>query len=326
MIPSIVHLFTCNRYVINSKYNHKNQKLVYYLKNATFKSVFKQFRKKFKQLRLQTTDTKLQKSYTELETAYNQLEDYKSILEKKVQHETKKRLQHEILMAEKTRLITMGEMMDAVAHQWIQPISLISMYVDTLKYEVREEKIDKKYFLKLLESIDKQKDFMESTLREFRNFLNPLNEEATFELNKVIKKSLKMLEDELTIKSIDISFAKKSDITLKGNAKEIQHVIINIINNAKDAFVMRKKPLGNIDIYTKEKSSKVFLFIEDNAGGIDELMLDKIFHPYVTTKKTLGGTGIGLYMSQLIMHKHNAKISVENYNDGARFILEFSKE
>ncbi|MBU0631426.1 HAMP domain-containing histidine kinase [bacterium] len=288
--------------------------------------MFKQFKKKFKQLNIETTDTNAKKSYKELESAYKALEDYKSILEKQVRQEIKKRLQHELLMSEKSRYVTMGEMMDAVAHQWIQPLTLISMYVDTLKYELREDKINKDYFAELLQSIDKQKEFMESTLNEFRNFLDPINEDSSFELNKIVKKSLNLIEDELELNSIDITFKKDDEIVLKGNPKEIQHVIINILNNAKDAFKMRGKSKGQIDISIKQKESKVSLIIEDNAGGIDQLMLEKIFQPYVSTKKAFGGSGIGLYMSQLIMHKHNAHIVAQNSEEGARFMLNFYKE
>ncbi|WP_345991707.1 HAMP domain-containing sensor histidine kinase [Sulfurimonas sp. HSL-1716] len=296
------------------------------MKNTAFKSVFKQFKKKFKRLDLKTDDTKLKKSYKELETAYNKLEDYKGVLEKKVQQEIKKRLEHELLMLEKTRFVTMGEMMDAVAHQWVQPITLISMYVDTLKYEIREDKINKDYFIELLESIDKQKDYMDSTLNEFRNFLNPLNEEVTFELNKTVKKSLNLLKEEFDLNGIELSFKKSDELFIKGNGKEIQHVIINILNNAKDAFKLRNISGCRINISVKQKDSTVSLLIDDNAGGIDELMLDKIFHPYVTTKKAFGGSGIGLYMSQLIMQKHNADISVQNHENGARFSLDFHKQ
>ena len=228
-------------------------------------------------------------------------------------------------MLEQTSFVAMGEMMDAVAHQWIQPLSLISMYTDTIKHEIKKDNFDIDFFTELLISIDQQKEFMKSTLDEFRNFLNPFNEDSTCELNKTVKKSLSLIEDEFLINQIEISFKRSEDIFIKGNPKEIQHVIINILNNAKDAFKERDVKNRQIHISAKTKGSKTMLFIDDNAGGIDELMIDRIFHPYVSTKKSSGGSGIGLYMSQLIMHKHNAQIGVENHNNGARFMLSFNK-
>ena len=294
------------------------------MKTSTFKSVYKQFKKKFNQLKIdKSSDSRLKESYKELKNAYNALEEYKTVLEKKVQKEIKKRLEHEILMLEKIRFITMGEMMDAVAHQWIQPLSLISMYTDDLKQNVKNDTIDKEHFLKSLDSIEKQNEHMESTLKEFRNFLSPVNDDDMFKLNKVVKSSLKLLEDELEFARIKVLFKKDEEVSIKGNGKELQHVIINILHNAKDAFTIREKEDRTIRISTKKKDSKVMLQIEDNAGGIDVLMLDKIFNPYVTTKKAFGGSGIGLYMSKLIMEKHHAQIRVHNSQDGAVFTLCF---
>ena len=288
--------------------------------------MYKQFKKKFKQLKIdKSSDSRLKESYKELKNAYNALEEYKTVLEKKVQKEIKKRLEHEILMLEKIRFITMGEMMDAVAHQWIQPLSLISMYTDDLKQNVKNDTIDKEHFLKSLDSIEKQNEHMESTLKEFRNFLNPVNDDDMFKLNKVVKSSLKLLEDELEFARIKVLFKKDEEVSIKGNGKELQHVIINILNNAKDAFTIREKEDRTIRISTKKKDSKVMLQIEDNAGGIDVLMLDKIFNPYVSTKKAFGGSGIGLYMSRLIMEKHHAQIRVHNSQDGAVFTLCFER-
>lgn len=296
------------------------------MKTSTFKSVYKQFKKKFKQLKNDKNSySGLKGSYKELKSAYNALEEYKTVLEKNVQQEIKKRLEHEVLMLEKIRFVTMGEMMDAVAHQWIQPLSLISMYTDDLRQSIEEGIIDKNHFIKTLNSIEKQNEHMESTLKEFRNFLNPINDDNLFDLNKVVKSSLKLLEDELEFANIKVLFKKDKESSIKGNAKELQHVVINILHNAKDAFITRAKEDRVIRISTKQKDSKAMLQIEDNAGGIDILMLDKIFNPYVTTKKTFGSSGIGLYISKLIMEKHHADISVQNSKEGAKFTLCFNK-
>ena len=295
------------------------------MKKSPFKSVFKQFKKKFKKFNQPTDETASKKPYKELESAYKVLDEYKNELEKKVDAEIKKRLQQERVMMEQTRFVAMGEMMDAVAHQWIQPLTLISMYSDTIKHEIKKESFEVDFFVELLESIDKQKEFMESTLNDFRNFLNPVDEDLSFELNKTVKKTLNLIEDEFLINKIEISFKKSDEMLIKGNGKEIQHVIINILNNAKDAFKQREITNAQINISAKEKGSKILLFIDDNAGGINELLIEKIFNPYISTKKSGKGSGIGLYMSQLIMQKHNAQIDVENHKNGARFILTFYK-
>lgn len=279
------------------------------METVKLKIAFEKFKKKFKKLNLDSENKKLQKAYKELEKAYRQ--------------ESEQRAEYEQLIIDKTRFVAMGEMMDAVAHQWTQPLSLISIYLYNMKTNIQDSNIQNEELENDIKAIQRQAEFMESTLREFRNFLSPINFETTFELNKTIKKALSLVEDEFYHHDIEIEYNKSNNIYVHGNSKEVKHVLINILNNAKEAFKCNKIQNPKIKIYIKDDIAQQYLFIEDNGGGIDIHLLDKIFKPYVSTKKELESSGIGLYMCQLIMQKHNGKIEAQNFGDGARFILTF---
>ena len=296
------------------------------MKNITFQSALKEFKRKFKNFNIKADDTELKKSYKELETAYKKLNHYKNNLEIKVNEEIDKRVKNEKFILEKTRFISMGEMMDAIAHQWVQPLTLIAMYNEAIRHEIKNDTADLTYIFELLDSVKNQKEHLQTTLEDFRNFLNPLNEEQSFELSKIVKKSLSLIEDDLIMNHINITYDEMNEIFIKGNPKEIKHLIINIINNAKDVCKNSGIKDCHIKISVKIKETKVQLIIKDNAGGIDELMLEKIFLPYTTTKKESGGSGIGLYICKLIMQKHGGDIEVKNANGGAKFIITFHKK
>jgi len=273
----------------------------------------------------------LEKNKTELEEAHWKLDQYKNRLEKRVQEEMENVSEKEGMLKEQSRLAAMGEMVDAIAHQWKQPLNAISMAADM----IRSEEVDKdseNYSPKLAEAnemsdiIHHQIEHMTTTLSEFRSFFRPSKESAVFSLEGCIESVKVLLKDELIKNNIDIQQSQQKDISIDGFENEFKHLLLNLINNAKDAFNENNIKQRVIALGYNETQDHIILQVVDNAGGIPEHIIQDIFNPNITTKKDKEGTGIGLYMSSQIAQKHHGKLSVQNTKNGARFTLTIKKQ
>ncbi len=237
--------------------------------------------------------------------------------------EISKRLQNEKMLIQQSKMAAMGEMMDAVAHQWKQPLNALSMYADIIKNDYEDGLVDKVYVEQFRDDIQMQIDHMVNTLDEFRTFFRPSQEDENFQLLAVINSVLILTKDDLLKNRINVSIDQSDPIFIDGSANEFKHLILNIINNAKDAFTDNNIEKRKISIRLIKDDQGKRMEIEDNAGGIPDGIIDDIFKSNVTTKDEGKGTGIGLYMSTQIATKHNAVLSVKNQNDGACFTISF---
>ncbi len=237
--------------------------------------------------------------------------------------EISKRLQNEKMLIQQSKMAAMGEMMDAVAHQWKQPLNALSMYADIIKNDYEDGLVDKSYVEQFRDDIQMQIDHMVNTLDEFRTFFRPSQEDENFQLLAVINSVLILTKDDLLKHRINVSIDQRDPIFIDGSANEFKHLILNIINNAKDAFRDNHIEKRKISIRLIKDDQGKRMEIEDNAGGIPDEIIDDIFKSNVTTKDEDKGTGIGLYMSTQIATKHNAVLSVKNQNDGACFTITF---
>ena len=217
-------------------------------------------------------------------------------------------------------------MMDAVAHQWKQPLNALSMYTDLLESDFKDNLVDKEYIHNFSNDIQGQIEHMVSTLSEFRSFFRPNKEIEPFGLKRCIQGVLLLTKDEFLKNAITITIESDKEIIIKGIENEFKHLILNIINNAKDAFNEREIQQRNIHIRFTKNDATVILEIEDNAGGIPEGVIEHIFKPNVTTKEAGKGTGIGLYMSAQIAQKLGGKLTVRNSDSGACFKLSITQE
>jgi len=268
----------------------------------------------------------LKRSKTELEEAHWKLDQYKDRLEKRVQEEMENVSRKDNLLKEQSRLAAMGEMVDAIAHQWKQPLNAISMAADLIKSDPNDDFTFKASEVNEMSSIiHHQIDHMTTTLSEFRSFFRPTKKSSDFSLAKCIDSVKVLLKDELTKNQIEIQQREQDDIIINGYENEFKHLILNLINNAKDAFIENEIKKRVIAIGYNETDEYILLQVVDNAGGIPKEIIDDIFHPNVTTKGDKEGTGIGLYMSSQIAQKHHGKLSVQNTKDGARFTLTLRK-
>ncbi|MEA3498147.1 MAG: hybrid sensor histidine kinase/response regulator [Campylobacterota bacterium] len=249
-------------------------------------------------------------------------EDYKQNLEQKVIEEIQKREYQEKIFIQQSKLAAMGEMMDSVAHQWKQPLNIIAMRVDMLQYDFENNNIDKEYIDIFIQKFRLQLNHIVNTLDEFRTFFRPNKNNKEFYIHEIIDSTLLLTKDEFIKNNIEFIKDIQDEVSLFGNENDFKHLILNIINNAKDAFNQNNITNKTITINLSKDDKSIRLEIYDNAGGVPLDIIDDIFNANITTKEAIKGTGIGLYMSQQIANKHGGKLYVENIKDGAKFIFE----
>ena len=230
------------------------------------------------------------------------------------------RVKQQKILIQKSKMAAMGEMIGNIAHQWRQPLSQISGLFFDIESAYDYKELDKKYLTKTVDEANDLLEYMSKTIDDFRNFFNPDSKKENFVISDAISNAKKILNSSLIHHKIDIQTSCPSHYEIHGYKNEYTQAIVNIISNAKDTFIERDIKNPKIKIYIEDKDSPI-VYIEDNAGGIDSKIKDKIFDPYFTTKYEYG-TGIGLYMTKIIIEeKMNGNISVENKNDGALFSI-----
>ena len=248
--------------------------------------------------------------------------------------ELEERIQNELNIAkasykryeQQAKMAAMGEMMDAVAHQWKQPLNAISMMSDMLVDDFARGDVDEAYIQELSNDTQTQIKHLVTTLNEFRNFFRPKEISENFGIKRSLSSILLLVRDEFIQNNINIHIQSDKEIILYGIENEFKHLVLNIINNAKDAFNERELHKRDIYISFEKDTDAITLEIRDNAGGIAPHILDKVFQPEVTTKPDGKGTGIGLYMSTQIAHKLGGKLSAQNSQNGALFTLKIPLE
>ena len=253
----------------------------------------------------------------------------KEYTNKIIEYEDDKRKQEHLLF-QQSKMAAMGEMLGNIAHQWRQPLSVISTASTGAKIQKEMDCLTDKELDSSLTAINKSAQYLSTTIDDFRNFLNPRNsKESEFDISDTISKTFDLISAQFTSKEIEI-IQNIEEYKLISIENELIQVLINILNNARDALITKKNQRRLIFINTYKKDDISYIEILDNAGGIEESIIDRIFEPYFTTKHQSQGTGIGLYMSEEIVCKHlNARLSVCNkiytyesveYN-GAKFTI-----
>ena len=246
-----------------------------------------------------------------------ELDSYKNNLEEKVQKEIAKRKQQEDLLFEQSRLAKIAEMIDAVAHQWVQPLNIIWMSTELLTLEAKKNNgVSPKRVQEFKETSSTQIDHLLKTLNNFRDFFRPIKEQTAFHLTKTIQSVLDLVSDDLIKHSIEVTCNIEKDFVLIGNENEFKHILLNLISNSKYAFLENKIAHRKISINILPDEKKLEYI--DNAGGIADDVITTLFDMHTSTKG-LDGTGIGLYMSQQIAKKHQGELIAENFSDGAKF-------
>ena len=243
-----------------------------------------------------------------------------------------KLLQNQKLL-QQSRLAQMGEMISMIAHQWRQPLAAISTTSVNLQMKIELESFDfsskegikeaSEYFHVRLENINDFVHNLTTTIDDFRNFYKPNKQLVRIKLHTVIQKALSIIRPSLVNDNIELieEYNDKEEIQIYDS--EIMHVVLNIVKNSQDNFKDKKKKRAYIKITSSEKK----VTIEDNGGGINSAVIEKIFDPYFSTKDEKNGTGLGLYMSRTIIEEHHKGIlSVQNTDDGVCFSIKLMQK
>ena len=227
---------------------------------------------------------------------------------------------NETILINKSKLASMGEMIGNIAHQWRQPLTHLSYIIMNLKAAYENDKLDKKYLEKKTDEANKQIEFMSHTIDDFRNFFKISKQKEEFSLIECINESINLLNESFKSLDIKLNFNYTENFRIRTYKGEFAQVIFNLLNNAKDEFIKQEIKDAKIIINIIKKEENILIEIIDNAGGISEKIIKKIFEPYFTTKEK--GLGIGLYMSKVIIEKNiGGKLEVENTINGAKFII-----
>jgi len=249
-----------------------------------------------------------------------ELEDINRSLSDKVEEEVEKNREKEKKLMQQSRLAQMGEMLSMIAHQWRQPLSAISSTSSALEVKAELDKLDKETVRKSAENISKYAQYLSETIDDFRNFFKSNKEELETSLNSMIKSVMTIIQTSIEDKNISLILELNTQKRFVTYPNELKQVILNLIKNAEDVHLEREVEDAYIKITTYSDGETEVLEVSDNAGGISENILNKIFNPYFSTKLKKNGTGLGLYMSKTIVEDHcGGELSVINSGEGAIF-------
>jgi signal transduction histidine kinase len=256
---------------------------------------------------------------------FEERKEYERKLKKKIEKEVTKNKEQQLLLMQQSRLAQMGEMVSMIAHQWRQPLNNLSLVNQLLLSKYTKGKLNDDAISYFKENSKKQITLMSNTIDDFRNFFKAEKKEVVFQVNDIIEQILEILEPMYSNHQIKTQFIvdKSLSYEIKNYPNVLSQAILNLLNNAKDALsekedVSEKKIV--IELYKKDNN--VYIEIKDNAGGIAPDIIDKIFDPYFSTKEKKNGTGLGLYMSKMLLEEQlGGTISVHNENAGANFII-----
>lgn len=226
-----------------------------------------------------------------------ELKDLNQTLEARVRDEIRKNEEKQRVMFWQSRHASLGQMIANIAHQWRQPLTELSLAMFNIKKAVQNDRVeDMSKFYDESKNIIKN---MSQTIDDFTNFFSPNKVLYYFNISESIRESIGLLESVINDEMITIK-TNFEDIKVLGITNELTQVIINLINNSKDAFIHNSILLREINISTKKESGFAVIEVQDNAGGISKENIEKIFEPYFTTKHKSRGTGLGLFMSKMI--------------------------
>jgi signal transduction histidine kinase/CheY-like chemotaxis protein len=262
---------------------------------------------------------------TELVTLQNSLQSKVEEQTKQITQQAKDFEKQTMQLLEQKKMASLGEMIGNIAHQWRQPLSAISADTSTVLLKQKMGTLQDHFLEEQLESINESVQYLSETIDTFRDFLTDKKVLKSGVIQEIIKRSIDISSSNLEnnhIKMID-TLDYETPIEIETIASELQQVILNIVNNAKDILIEKKVDEPWVQIALKKSDDKVVVTIEDNGGGVPEEIISNIFEPYFTTKHKSAGTGLGLHMSyKIITESLGGKICVENTQNGAKFIIE----
>jgi signal transduction histidine kinase len=239
-----------------------------------------------------------------------------------------KELEYEIkekdkLMITQSRSAAMGEMISMIAHQWRQPLAVISMDANNIMADIELDMVDQESLKEISLEIIGQTNELSKTIDDFKEFFKPVKESEMVLIEEVMEKAFSVVGKSLENNNVSVVKNYNSAQSIDTYSRELMQVFINILNNAKEVLIEKISHNREILIELEDIDAKITIKICDNAGGIPNEIIDKIFEPYFSTKDAKTGTGLGLYMCKTIIEKHlGGTIVATNGNNGACFTIE----
>mgnify|MGYP000656790540 CR=1 FL=1 len=234
------------------------------------------------------------------------------ILQRLIEKKSQELIEKQKIIAQQSKMIAMSEILDNIAHQWRQPLSVITTASSGVKLNKEMGILDEESLFKSMDVITEQAVYLSNTISDFQNFQTQNKRNVNICLSKTIEKTISLMNLTLVSKKIKI-IQDIQNIKVLGIENELMQVFLNVLNNSIDAFEKEKIENKLIVINISKQEESVVISIKDNAGGISEDIIERVFEPYFTTKHKSQGTGIGLYMSYEIICKHmKGKFFVEN--------------
>lgn len=247
----------------------------------------------------------------ELRKSEKSLRELSASLQERVEEETRRRVSQERLLANHSRLAAMGEMISAIAHQWRQPLSTLGMIVQRTHAMGTMKDLTPDYLAEFKTNAMRQIKHMSDTIEEFRGFYRPEKKKEFFSPAACIADSIRLLDPQFSGNDIQVTVSSNGsdNLLIHGFPNEFKQVVLNLLGNARDAIMATREPCetcenhgaGRIDVAINVRENIMIIDISDNGCGVASDVAPRIFDPYFTTKEDTGGTGIGLYMSRMIV-------------------------
>lgn len=279
---------------------------------------------KLRNKELKENNQAMNKQIEDLNQAIAKLQNTYHELEKKFQHSADQIIEQEDLISSQARTAVMGEMISAIAHQWKQPLNIIWILTQAIQDAWDYEEITEEFIINQTQQIGEQINYMSETINDFRNFFKE-KFVKDYSIAEVIEKAYKLVSYMIKQSGIEVVKELDENCTLSGNPNELMQVLINIINNARQAIEESSPPERKINIKLVCEKKNLTITVYNKGDNITEENMKKIFQPYFTTKGETG-TGIGLNISQhIIKNKYNGEITAKNTTDGVIFAISILK-
>jgi C4-dicarboxylate-specific signal transduction histidine kinase len=262
----------------------------------------------------------------EVEAKTQELSELNESLEKTVEEKIAELIKKDVLLTNQSKQAVMGEMISMIAHQWRQPLSAITLQISNIQLDsMLGNKVDEARKEKVLSDISEKIMYLSQTIDDFQTFFRPGREANEINAEQLFKKALNLCSAKVEHTGINIEILQSEKVLMFVYENELIQVILNLLNNAIDALENVHIKEKKIKLFAKEHEDRVSLFVQDNAFGIPEENIAKLFEPYFSTKGK-NGTGLGLYMSQMIIQKQfEGEINVESSKAGTTFEIKIPK-
>jgi len=259
----------------------------------------------------------------QLRQQQRQLEELNRTLRQRVKAEVAKNREKDIILIQQNRQAALGETLEHIVHQWKQPLNTIGLLIQFLQASYAKGNLTDEIVRETADKTMDLLDHMSQTAEVFRDYYKPEKEKRVFGIKETVAEALSFIEPEFRHRNITVETDADPGLAGHGYPKEFAQVLLIILTNARDAFREKSTAKPRLAIKAFAEGKRAVVEVTDNAGGIPERVIGKLFDLYFTTKEATGGTGIGLYMAKSIIEKHmKGRLSVTNVDGGAQFRIE----